>query len=262
MVVVVVQLRILTCMLLIFSTNTNVFHHFRHVCSEEFHHCCHGMLVFPSFRNYHRKQVRRASGAKKFAPQNFSCLPRCWPTSDDFVWINMLVKSDDPLALMTKLEKVFVEVDKVHTFEARFFKDRIEHAYRDFQMQFKVFSFLAFLAISIASMGLLGMAVFTAETRMKEISVRKVLGASNNNLFYLLSKGFLRMFIVASLIAMPFSYLFFEQVVLIDFANRISVNLLDLMSGVIVILIIGLSTIAWQTRSATQANPAEVLRNE
>ncbi len=183
-------------------------------------------------------------------------------TSDDFVWINMLVKSDDPLALMTKLEKVFVEVDKVHTFEARFFKDRIEHAYRDFQMQFKVFSFLAFLAISIASMGLLGMAVFTAETRMKEISVRKVLGASNNNLFYLLSKGFLRMFIVASLIAMPFSYLFFEQVVLIDFANRISVNLLDLMSGVIVILIIGLSTIAWQTRSATQANPAEVLRNE
>lgn len=183
-------------------------------------------------------------------------------TSDDLEWINLLVQSEDPLVLMTKLEKVFAGVDNVHTFEARYFKDRIEHAYRDFQMQFKVFSFLAFLAISIASMGLLGMAVFTSETRMKEISVRKILGASNNNLFYLLSKGFLRMFMVATVIALPLSYLFFEQVVLIDFAHRISVNLFDLLSGVMVILIIGLTTIAWQTRAATRTNPAEVLRNE
>ncbi len=183
-------------------------------------------------------------------------------TSDDFVWINLLVQSADPLALMTKLEKVFTEVDKVHPFEALYYKDRIEHSYRDFKMQFRVFSFLAFLAISIASMGLLGMAVFTAETRMKEISVRKVLGASHQSLFYLLSKGFMRMFAIAAMIAMPFSYFFFEQMVLVDFVNRVSVNLLDLMSGVLVVLIIGLSTIGWQTRVATRANPAEVLRNE
>lgn len=182
--------------------------------------------------------------------------------ADDFQWINLQVNATDPLAFMTKLEKVFTEVDKVHTFEALFFKERIEHSYRNFQMQFKVFSFLAFLAISIASMGLLGMAVFTAETRMKEISVRKVLGASSNSLFYLLSRGFLTMFLIAALIAMPLSYLFFEQMVLVDFVNRVSVNILDLMSGVVVVLIIGLTTIAWQTRAATRTNPAEVLRNE
>lgn len=182
--------------------------------------------------------------------------------AEDFTWINLQVNAADPLAFMTKLEKVFAAVDKVHTFEALYYKERIEHSYRDFQMQFKVFTFLALLAISIASMGLLGMAVFTAETRMKEISVRKVLGASSNSLFYLLSKGFLRMFLIAALIAMPFSYFFFEQMVLVDFVNRVTVNALDLMSGVLVVLVIGLSTIAWQTRVATRANPANVLRIE
>jgi ABC-type antimicrobial peptide transport system permease subunit len=67
----------------------------------------------------------------------------------------------------------------------------------------KVIGFLAFLAISIASMGLFGMVVFTTETRLKEISIRKVLGASEEKLVYLLSKGFLFLLCLAALIALP-----------------------------------------------------------
>lgn len=182
--------------------------------------------------------------------------------SDDIQWINMTVNTQDPIALMSKMEKIWSEVDKVHPFEAMFFKDRIERSYSEYMMQFKVFSFLAFLAISIAAMGLLGMAVFTTETRLKEISVRKVLGATSNNLFILMSRGFMWMFVIAALIAMPLTYFLFEEVIFIDMAHRINVNLMDLLTGVVAILIIGLTTIIWQTKTAVRTNPAEILRNE
>lgn len=183
-------------------------------------------------------------------------------TSDDLQWINLVAQTTDPIGLMTKMEKIWAEIDKVHPFQATYFKDRIERSYRDYKLQFKVFSFLAFLAISIAAMGLLGMAVFTTETRMKEISVRKVLGASVNNLFYLMSRNFTSMFIIASFIAMPATYLLFEQVVFADMANRITIGFFDLFSGVLAILLIGLLTIIWQTFTAIRTNPADVLRKE
>jgi hypothetical protein len=62
---------------------------------------------------------------------------------------------------------------------------------RQFEVMVKVIGFITFLAICIASMGLFGMVVFTTETRLKEISIRKVLGASEGGLIFLLSKGFL-----------------------------------------------------------------------
>ena len=183
-------------------------------------------------------------------------------TADYLSWINLMVNTEDPVQFMNKIEKVWSGIDKVHPMEATYYKDRIERSYRDYKMMFEVFSFLAFLAISIAAMGLLGMAVFTTETRMKEISVRKVLGASANSLFMLMSRGFLWMFIIAAFIAMPLTYLLFEQVILIDMANRINVSLFDLLSGVLAILLIGLTTILWQTNTAVRSNPAEILRNE
>lgn len=183
-------------------------------------------------------------------------------TPDDYLHLNLVVNTGDAISLMDKLESIWMGVDKVHPFEARFYDELIQEAYEDQAVLFKIFGFLAFLAISIASMGLLGMAVFTTETRQKEISVRKVLGASKQNLMYILSKSFIVLLIISALIAMPLSYLFFTEMVMADFVNRITIGPVELLSGVFVVFAIGILTISWQTGKAAKTNPAEMLRNE
>ncbi len=182
--------------------------------------------------------------------------------SDNYQFLNLLVKTDDPVAMMDKMEGVWSGIDKVHTFEAEFYDAQIQDAYDQQATLFKIFGFLAALAISIASMGLLGMAVFTAETRLKEISVRKVLGASIQNLMFILSKGFIVMLLIAAGVAIPLAYLFFNEMVMADFVNRITIGPLELLSGVFLVFAIGFLTISWQTGKAARTNPAENLRNE
>ena len=183
-------------------------------------------------------------------------------TPDDYLHLNLVVQTDDVVSLMSKLEGIWTEVDKLHPFEAKFYDELIQEAYDDQAVLFKIFGFLAFLAITIASMGLLGMAVFTTETRQKEISVRKVLGASKQNLMFILSKSFVIMLLISALIAMPLSYLFFSEMVMADFVNRITIGPIELLSGVFIVFAIGILTISWQTGKAARTNPAEMLRNE
>lgn len=181
---------------------------------------------------------------------------------DDYQNLNLVAQTTDVVAFMDKLESIWAGVDTVHPFEAEFYDEMIQKAYDDQAVLFKIFGFLAFLAISIAAMGLLGMAVFTTETRQKEISVRKVLGATENNLMFILSKGFFVLLIISAIIAMPLSYLFFTEMVMADFVNRITIGPLELLSGVFLVFAIGLMTISWQTRKAAKTNPAEMLRSE
>jgi putative ABC transport system permease protein len=183
-------------------------------------------------------------------------------TPDNYQHLNLVVKTDDAVVLMDKLESIWAKIDTVHPFEAQFYDELIQEAYDDQAILFKIFGFLAFLAISIASMGLLGMAVFTTETRQKEISVRKVLGATERNLMFILSKGFVIMLIISACIAVPLSYLFFTEMVMADFVNRITIGPIELLSGVFVVFSIGILTISWQTRKAARTNPAEMLRSE
>lgn len=183
-------------------------------------------------------------------------------SSDDFQLLNLVVKSDDMIGFMGKLENIWNKFDKVHPFRARFFDQQIEDSYADNKATFRVLTFLAILAISISTMGLLGMAVFTAETRIKEISLRKVMGATERNLIFILAKGFIVMLLVSATFAVPLTYYFFTEMVLVDYANRVSIGPFELLSGVILVLGIGLLTISWQTRKAAKTNPADMLRNE
>src|SRR5216110_3401131 len=102
----------------------------------------------------------------------------------------------------------------------------------------KIIGFLSFFAICISSMGLLGMVVFTTESRLKEISIRKVLGASISTLIYLMSKGFLALLSISAFIALPLTYLFFDKVVLNSIAFHAPIAAVDVLApfvGVIAI---------------------------
>jgi putative ABC transport system permease protein len=163
---------------------------------------------------------------------------------------------------MARIESEWKKVDPVHPFQAEFFDEAIEQAYSEFSTMIKVIGFLSLLAISIASMGLFGMVVFTTETRLKEISIRKVMGASSGNLIYLLNRGFLLLLSISALIALPVTYLFFENVVLRNFPYHTPVQLPELFAGLVAVLLIAFIMIGSQTMKAAKSNPAEILKGE
>ncbi|AKD58649.1 hypothetical protein SD10_19195 [Spirosoma radiotolerans] len=177
-------------------------------------------------------------------------------------YLNVKIGSTDLPGTMASIENAWRKVDKIHPLDAKFYDDQIELAYNQFSVMVKVIGFIAFLAICIASLGLFGMVVFTTETRLKEISIRKVLGASEAGLIYLLSKGFLTLLMVATLVALPATYLFFDKVVLVNFAYHQPIGLSGLLMGVVIVMFLAFLLIGSQTLKAARRNPAKILKSE
>lgn len=176
--------------------------------------------------------------------------------------INAKIQSSDIMETMTKIESTWKKIDRVHPFEAEFYDEAIADAYSEYAAMIKIIGFLSLLAISIASMGLFGMVVFTTETRLKEISIRKVMGASTGNLIYLLSRGFISLLSISALIALPVTYFFFENVVLGNFPYHTPVQIAELLVGLLAVLLIAFIMIGSQTIKAARSNPAQTLKGE
>ena len=183
-------------------------------------------------------------------------------TEDEFLHLNLLVQTADIASLMEQLDQTWRKMDQVHPLRATFYEERLQEAYSDYDSASTVLGFLAALAISISSFGLLGMAVFTTETRLKEISIRKVLGATEKNLVYLLSKGFVQMLVISALIAVPLTYYLFMHVLYVEEYNFVEVGPLQLVPGVLIILMFAGLLIGWQVLKASRTNPADMLRSE
>ncbi len=176
--------------------------------------------------------------------------------------LSIKTESDDLLATIDKLENVYREIDPIHPFEIRFYDDEIAETYEEYRASYTVISFLAFLATSISTLGLLGMVIFSTESRMKEISIRKVLGAGMRNITLLLSRSFFAMIIIAGFIAIPIGNYLVDNALLVDFIYRAKFTLIDTVSGLLLVLAIGLITIGLQVRSVAQRNPSDILRDE
>ncbi len=134
----------------------------------------------------------------------------------------------------------------------------------DENLQWSTISFLGFLAImtiSIACLGMLGIAVYTTETRRKEIVIRKVLGAEIRGIVFLLSKTFMKLVIIAGLIALPVGYVL-GYIFLNFFANRINIGAGTLSLAFLSVLLLVILTISSQIIKVANANPANGLRTE
>ncbi len=175
---------------------------------------------------------------------------------------NVKIQSSDLIGTHDKIAAIWKKIDPVHPFEAKFYNQQIEEAFAGLRATLKLAGFLAFLAISIASLGLLGMVVFTTEIRLKEVSIRKVMGASEGKLLFLLGKGFVLLLLISTAISLPIVILFFQNVVFPNTANHAPLNILEMLLGVLVILCLALLMIGTQTLKVARANPAEVLKNE
>lgn len=121
--------------------------------------------------------------------------------------------------------------------------------------------FLGFMTTAISCMGLLGLVVYTCEIRRKEVSIRKIVGASLNQLIVLLSRGFVMLLVIAGVIALPAGYLLGE-LFLLNFTNKITIGVPDLLIGFFVMLSIGLAIILSQVYAVSMENPSRNLKSE
>ncbi len=117
------------------------------------------------------------------------------------------------------------------------------------------------LTIFVACLGLLGLISFRAEQKTKEIGIRKVLGASVFGIFNLLAKEFVKLVIVACVIASPIAYLFAGRW-LQDFAYRIDLHPVYFLIGGVLALLLALTTMTYQALKAARTNPVDALRTE
>ena len=124
-----------------------------------------------------------------------------------------------------------------------------------------ILGFIAFLAIMISCLGLLGMATYTTESRIKEISIRKILGSSDRALVFLLSKGFLSILLIAIMIAVPAGY-FLNNMWLELIAYHVTVDITTILLGILFLIFFGGITVGSQTWRAIFINPVENLKND
>lgn len=125
----------------------------------------------------------------------------------------------------------------------------------------QILGFIAFLAIFISCLGLLGMATYATETRLKEVSIRKVLGSSNGSLIYLLSKGFMLIIVIAITLGVPAAW-FLNKLWLELLPYHVEVDLPKILFGVAMLLLFAVVTVGSQTWRATFVNPVDNLKSE
>jgi putative ABC transport system permease protein len=176
---------------------------------------------------------------------------------------NILVRTEagKTKQALASLESLCKQLNPKFPFTYQFSDEEYQKLYKNEQVISKLSGYFSFLAIFISCLGLLGLAMFTAEQRTKEIGIRKVLGASTSSLFTLLSKEFLQFVLLALVIASPLAWLMMHKW-LQDYSYRIDISWwIFVMAGSIAILI-ALATVSFQAIKAALANPVKSLRNE
>lgn len=146
-------------------------------------------------------------------------------------------------------------------FDYGFLDQKFQQLYSSEQEQGSLFTIFSCIAIFIACLGLFGLSAFTITQRVKEIGVRKVLGASVPQIVTELSKDFLKLVIVAAVIAFPIAWYIMNKW-LLDFASRIDIEWWVFVLAGIIALIIAFATISFQSIKAANANPVKSLRSE
>jgi putative ABC transport system permease protein len=171
------------------------------------------------------------------------------------------IEAGNSPTLISKLETEWEKIDKYNKFRGEFLDDEIKEYYSYFEDITYTVGFTSILAIVIACLGLLGMITYSTQTKIKEIGIRKVYGAESKNIIYLVSKTYIKLFIIAAFIAGPLAYLI-NNMWLQYVSNHTPFGFGIILTGIFIIIIFGMLTIASQTLKAANTNPAQTLRYE
>jgi putative ABC transport system permease protein len=172
-----------------------------------------------------------------------------------------LAETDDPRGAINQVESLFRKYNPTHPFEFRFADVEFDKKFASIALINNLAKIFATLAILITALGLFGLAAFTAEQRSKEISIRKVLGATVSGLVMLMAKDFTRLVIIAFVLFAPLGWWllsgFLEQ-----YPYRITIAWWIMPSAGLAALVIAVTIVSTQAIRAASSNPVTNLRNE
>jgi putative ABC transport system permease protein len=171
------------------------------------------------------------------------------------------VNTDDYSTLLENVKQRWSSVNAGSPFSYSFVDQDFQKNYEKEQRTQTMVQYFTIIAIVIACLGLFGLATFTAEQRVKEIGVRKVLGASVFQIIRSLSSDIIKLVVVAIVIASPVAYYFMDQW-LGNFAYHIDIEWWIFIAAALFTIILALTTICYQTIRASLANPVKSLRSE
>jgi ABC-type antimicrobial peptide transport system permease subunit len=178
--------------------------------------------------------------------------------------VNVALRSRDQIAsnwsaTINKMRADFKQVYPEDDFDYRFFDKDIARYYENEQRLSHLLFWTTGIAIFICCLGLLGLVIYTTNQRMKEIAIRKVLGGSVRHIITIISKDFLVLMVIALAIATPMAWIVMNKW-LRNFADRTAISWWIFVLGALLMIIISLFTLCFQTVRAAMANPVKGLR--
>ncbi|MES1161346.1 MAG: FtsX-like permease family protein, partial [Bacteroidota bacterium] len=171
------------------------------------------------------------------------------------------IRGDDFATAIKAIERAWHKFVPEKPFHYTFLDQNLAAQYKAEQTMQRVFTVFSVLAIFIACIGLLGLAAYATQQRIREISIRKVLGASAGNIIGMLSKDFLRLVTLSALIAFPLAWIAMHSW-LQSFAYRVGLSWWIFILAWLISLLITMLTISFQAIRAAHANPVQTLRSE
>jgi putative ABC transport system permease protein len=188
---------------------------------------------------------------------------RLFKKSWNSYWGNIIIRTEKGKTkeAIASMEKLYKQFNPGFPFKYYFTDDEIAKNYKSEHTVSKLSRYFAFLAIFISCLGLFGLVTFTAEQKTKEIGIRKVLGASVTGIVQMLSKDFLKLVLLAAVIAFPVAWWAMHRW-LNDFAYRVDIGWWVFAVAGVTALLIALLTISFQSIKAAIANPVKSLRTE
>ncbi len=180
---------------------------------------------------------------------------------NSFGYVTVKVKTKDISQTITSLETKWKELTSTHPFTYFFLDEEFGRQYQFENRLEKLFTVFSFIGILIACLGLFGLAAHTIGNRTKEISIRKVLGASVSGITTMLSVKFLLLVLISSAVAIPVSW-WLMNTWLQDFAFKVSLSPWVFIVASLTALVIALLTVSFQAIRAAIANPVKSLRSE
>src|SRR5665213_1375925 len=182
-------------------------------------------------------------------------------SSPYFSNLSIKIAGNNIPASLASVENIWKKYLPELPYQYTFLDEKFNKMYQSEQRQENIFTVFSCIAIFIACLGLFGLSAFEINQRVKEIGVRKVLGAKVSSIVTLLSKDFLKLVLVATLIAFPIAWYAMSHW-LQGFAYRINIHWWVFVLSAILALIIALITVSFQAIKAALANPVESLRSE
>ena len=175
--------------------------------------------------------------------------------------LSIRIKAENAEASIAHIEESWKKVNPGSTFEYNFLDEQFANLYRNEQAFAAMFTHFTVLAIFIAGLGLFALSAFTAEQRKKEIGIRKVLGASNTTILYKLSSEFVKLILIAFVLASVAAYFVMEKW-LQDFQYSIKIGAGIFIVAGLLSVVIALLTVSFQALRAAVSNPVNALRSE